>query len=73
MNDIDELIQLVKGFFSTHCEHCNKRTQDWFKTPNPMLGGNCPQDLLDVDFDGRKTKKILDFVKTSLDENVRDE
>ena len=55
-------INLVGGYF----KDANK-TMLWFQIPNPQLGGMSPRDMIRV---GR-FKKLLRFVQTALDENIR--
>lgn len=43
------------------------KTVLWFKTPNPMLGGITPRDMIRV---GR-FKKLFKIIHQALDENQR--
>ncbi len=56
-------INLIACFFKDE-----EKTLLWFATPNPMLGGMTPRDMIRV---GR-FKKLLHFIQTALDENERD-
>lgn len=44
------------------------KTIIWFQTPNPMLGGVPPRDMIRL---GR-FKKLLKYIQSALDENTRD-
>lgn len=56
------LINLVAGHFKDEV-----KTVQWFTTPNPLLGGISPRDMIRF---GRY-KKLLKFVQTALAENRR--
>jgi hypothetical protein len=55
-------INLVGSYFKDE-----NKTMLWFQIPNPQLGGMSPRDMIRV---GR-FKKLLRFVQTALDENIR--
>lgn len=55
-------LNLVEGFFND-----SHKTMLWFSTPNPLLGGMTPRDMIRL---GR-FKKLLTFVQTALAENQR--
>src|SRR3990167_3913265 len=55
-------LNLVQGFFKDEA-----KTILWLSIPNPLLGGMSPRDMIRV---GR-FKKLLNFIKTALDENQR--
>ena len=55
-------INLVGSYFKDE-----NKTMLWFQIPNPQLGGMPPRDMIRV---GR-FKKLLRFVQTALDENIR--
>lgn len=56
-----ECIRLVRSFFDGD----RSKTRLWFTTPNPMLGGIKPNDLLGL---GRHDK-LLKFIRAQLAEN----
>lgn len=62
MQDLIESIKLVQGFFVAD----PAKVSLWFTIPNPLLGNCKPIDLF---FRGRG-HKVLDFIKTSIDENT---
>jgi hypothetical protein len=43
------------------------KSEIWFETKNPLLGGVSPNDMIDA---GRE-EKLLKFIEYSMDENVR--
>lgn len=55
-------INLVGSYFKDE-----NKTMLWFQIPNPQLGGMSPRDMIRV---GR-FKKLLRFVQTALDGNIR--
>ena len=55
-------INLIACFFKDE-----EKTILWFVTPNPLLGGMTPRDMIRV---GR-FKKLLNFIQVALSENER--
>lgn len=55
-------INLIACFFKDE-----EKTILWFVTPNPLLGGMTPRDMIRV---GR-FKKLLNFIQAALSENER--
>jgi len=55
-------LNLVTQFFEDP-----EKTILWFNMPNTLLGGMSPKDMIRV---GR-FKKLLKFIQSSLDENIR--
>lgn len=58
-----EAQSLVLAFFKGD----EKKTTAWFCTPNPLLGGEEPLDLIR----SWRADKVLEFVKTMLVQNER--
>lgn len=56
-------LNLVANFF-----HDETKTILWFSTPNPLLGGMSPKEMIRI---GR-FKKLLNFIQTALEENQRE-
>jgi uncharacterized protein (DUF2384 family) len=54
--------ELVLAFFDAD----HDKTRAWMNTPNPLLGGMPPKDLIVV-----RPGKVLRFVEQSLQENHR--
>lgn len=54
--------QLVEEFF----EGNEEKTRLWWITPNPLLGGLRPTDMLKT---SRGEKKLERFIRNSMDEN----
>lgn len=61
LEQIANICSLVAEYFDGNAE----RTALWFKTPNPMLGGVTPRDMIRV---GRY-KKLLQFVSQAREDN----
>jgi uncharacterized protein (DUF2384 family) len=62
IDEIANVVSLVAQFFDGD----GSRTALWFKTPNPMLGGISPRDMIRF---GRY-QRLLKFVLEALDENA---
>lgn len=62
LREIATTVTLVMEFFDS-----GEKTQLWFLTPNPQLGGVAPIDMIKM---GRE-RKLLSFVQTALAENKR--
>jgi len=60
MNDVAKITKLLDRFFKNF-----EKTDAWFRTKNPLLGGFSPWDMIEA---GRE-KKLLKFVKNQLSEN----
>lgn len=58
------VIQSVQVFFGDE-----EKTDAWFATPNPLLGGVSPQEMIDLG----KTHKLLHFVLDCLEQNCGQE
>lgn len=50
--------KLVKEFFNGN----EKKTEEWFETPNPSLGGISPKLMIAMG----KEEKLLKFIKAQL-------
>lgn len=62
IDEIANVVSLVAQFFGGDAA----RTALWFKTPNPMLGGIPPRDMIRF---GRY-ERLLKFVLEALEENA---
>lgn len=60
MTEREEVERLLCGFFKDDWS----KIALWMKTPNPLLGGMVPNDLLAL-----RPGKLLKIVKQSLSEN----
>lgn len=61
MREWATLLNLVAGYFKGH----QVKTIQWFTTPNPLLGGISPRDMIKL---GRYNK-LLKFVINAMEEN----
>lgn len=60
IQDLANVSHVVNSYFKDE-----EKTQRWLNSDNPLLGDVSPVEMI---FAGR-TEKLLDFVKTSLDDN----
>jgi hypothetical protein len=59
-----EIVKLLMGFFY----YDRKKPRLWLNTPNPLLGGIKPIDMINCG----QSEKLLKFVQAMLKENKHD-
>lgn len=64
INELEELYPLVYKFFRNA-----RKTEKWFRTPNPLLGGISPNEMI---INGR-ARKLKKFILNQLEENHGDQ
>jgi uncharacterized protein (DUF2384 family) len=57
IQDLANINALVNSFFNDE-----KKTTLWMNTPNPLLGGQVPNDMIFQ----RRTEKLRGFIETTL-------
>lgn len=60
-----ETIRLIYAMLDVHFQGKFSKTDKWTRTPNPLLGGLSPSEMIEA---GRE-KKLFKFVKNAIEEN----